>query len=68
MKREQVKGHPGIRRRTWMEAGRTEIRYDAAYRGPDGRIQTRTCGVPEMQRIVAAEFRPVPIGFRTSSS
>jgi integrase len=42
MKREQVKGHPGIRRRTWIEGGRTEVRYDAAYRGPDGRIQTRT--------------------------
>jgi integrase len=42
MKREQVKGHPGIRRRTWKAGGRTEIRYDAAYRGPDGRKRTRT--------------------------
>ncbi len=42
MQREQVKGHPGIRRRTWRVGARIEIRYDAAYRGPDGRKRTRT--------------------------
>jgi integrase len=42
MRREPVKGHPSIRRRTWTANGRTEIRFDADYRGPDGRKHTHS--------------------------
>jgi len=37
MRRQAVKGHPAITLRSWMTtAGRSERRYDATYRGPDG--------------------------------
>lgn len=42
MKREPVKGHPGITRRTWTTRGRTETRFDAAYRGPDRKERSKT--------------------------
>jgi integrase len=42
MKREPVDKHPGIRRRTWTVDGRTQVRFDADYRGPDGRKHTHS--------------------------
>jgi integrase len=36
MKRDPVKGHPGVTLRTWTDrAGRTQRRYDATFWGPD---------------------------------